>query len=180
MSSEHEIYITASDAIDTQGAMFNIDCTPFSLLETLLSSETLHALGFRRTLDEYIQYSIELARCELTAEAFLRSIQVSYRIARVLLEIPARQRKIEYLKCHDFLKSISHYVKGPLHELINHLEFEYGVLEPEQAPNGWTCALCLSSNHSHLCQKTQCGHYFHFGCARSLKSPACPLCRGFM
>lgn len=177
MSNEN---ITASDAIDTQGAMFNIDCTPYSLLETLIPSDVLHILGFRRTLDEYIQYSIALARCEPTAEAFLHSIQLSYRIACLLLQIPTRQRKIEYLKCQEFFKSISQYVKGPLRELINHLEFEYGLLEPTQAPEGWTCALCLSSNHSHLCQKTQCGHYFHFGCARSLNSPACPLCRGFM
>lgn len=166
-----------SDAIDTGSELFNMDCTPYSVLEIVFTEEFLSALGFRRTIDEYIEYIRERSETGISS---LHAIQLAFRMAAVLISLPSRARKFQYIKCREYFVITSRHVKGPLHQLINTMEFHDGLLEPQDAPSDWTCALCLSSKDSHLCRKTKCGHYFHFGCAKSLTSPACPLCRGFM
>jgi hypothetical protein len=91
-----------------------------------------------------------------------------------------RQRRQEYIKCRASLTFVSLHVSGKLYTRIRELEYQHCDVEPAQAPRGWTCAICMTSKDSHLCEKTLCGHYFHIGCAQNLTSPACPLCRSFM
>lgn len=162
----------AENAHDTESPDYDMDCTPYDELLQTYSEQFLASCGFLRTVDEYVQY--------INSGKLYDNIRISYRLMCILINTPESRRKIEYMKCFRFFENVSRFVKGPLHRIINLVEFQNGVLEPVQAPRGWTCSICLSSRDSHLCKKTKCGHHFHVKCCILLSSPACPLCRGFM
>jgi hypothetical protein len=92
---------------------------------------------------------------------------------------PKYEREIASLIL-PFLKYVKQFISGSLYTFISQIQFKWGLIEPQQAPKGWKCSLCLESKYSHMTVKTECGHFFHVKCHAHLTNPSCPLCRQIM
>ena len=134
------------------------------------------------SVGESLQHLINiLCTDKLDRMVLCNMVYTADQLVKLLSKIENRRhRREEYIKCRASLTFVSLHVSGKLYTRIRDLEYQHCDVEPVQAPRGWTCAICMTSKDSHLCEKTLCGHYFHIGCAQNLTSPACPLCRSFM
>ena len=112
------------------------------------------------TMQEFVTLAIELVK-------LICSIQNSN--GRVFVD--------QYAKSTPYFRSIKPHVCGRLFRLIQYFQNAFDTVTPQQAPSGWVCSICLRNRDSHLCTKTSCNHFFHYGCFVMLESSVCPMCR---
>lgn len=170
--NDPEILTAVTDAV-------NVNFIPYKTLLSVTDKVTLQKQRFFETTEEYIDLVKEFEQNAEEEEKILR-ICIAIRILVHLGSVSSVERKRHYEKFSDFFRVAMRSVNGSLYTLFRKVENQLGVIEPVQAPRGWSCSICLASGNSHLCLKTECGHYFHIGCAGNFTSPTCPLCRQIM
>lgn len=97
-------------------------------------------------------------------------------IGQIYLNKPVDQSVLEEVDPR-IIRGLKKTTYGPLRSILQQLEMEYGIFNPQEAPKGWKCCICLTGRDSHLCMQTACGHYLHINCEQKLKTPVCPMCR---
>lgn len=153
--------------------------THINELKMHFDSAMLKKQKFFDTVDEYMDYVHELEQSEEDSDGLrILYASIAIRIMRILSTSSTREKKEAFLKCRDLMVKVRSFTTGHLPAYIRKFMFYYGCPESHQAPRGWSCAICVSSTDSHLCEKTACGHYFHHKCLLRLdSSDNCPLCR---
>jgi hypothetical protein len=171
--------------IDTSSPEFCIgaimSAVPYQVLASIFDRETLRREKFFETVDEYMEFVDRIDSEILEADEDAKFMFASLAVRIIILVLQSHNLEEEnYGKSALFFKRVKTFVSGSLLDTIKSLERKYDVIVPYQAPRGWSCSICMSRSESHLCYKTKCEHYFHYGCYYALHSESCPLCRQTM
>lgn len=155
--------------------LMEINTTPYSELSQKFDRTTLQKQRFSDTTYGYLQIVREYEG--YNEHEVVLHIGLALRIITHLKQLPEHIRRREYSLFELFISKATGYVSGQLRDHIKNLIASVSIVEPSQAPKGWMCSVCLGSSDSHLCQKTQCGHYFHLACLEIYDGTSCPMCR---
>jgi hypothetical protein len=172
--------------IDTSSSEFAVSFIqsfiPYPVMSILFTREELRREKFFETVEEYMDFvaRIDQETAELNDEHQSANevfVSVAIRILVLLAQKSYEEAFRDFHICEAFLDRIKSFSTGRLCVEIRKTKYMYGVVEPQQAPRGWTCSVCMSRSESHLCYKTKCGHFLHYGCYNAIESESCPLCR---
>ena len=171
--------------IDTSSFEFIVSVSesfiPYSVMHILFTREELRREKFFETAEEYMDFvaRTDQETAELNDEQSAKEVFVSVaiRILVLLAQKSYEEASRDFRICEAFLDRVKSFSTGQLCVKIRQFKYMFGLVEPQQAPRGWTCSVCMSRSDSHLCYKTKCGHFLHYGCYNSIESESCPLCR---
>lgn len=152
-----------------------ISLTPYSELEKMFDRSTLQRQRFSDTTEGYLRIVEEFESGEHD-DAVCLALAIRIVIHVTQFEYPVRRR--DYQLFSNFFKKAMTCVNGYPRVFLKKIEASTGLVEPAQAPKGWSCPICLGATDSHLCHKTPCNHYFHLACMANYDAPTCPMCRG--
>ena len=148
--------------------------TPYNELLVLYDSITLQRQRFSDTTEGYLRIVEEFESGDHDdAVCFSLAVRIIIHLCQFSYQI----RRRDYMLFDNFFKKAMTCVNGYPRVFLKKIEAVNGILEPVQAPKGWSCPICLGATDSHLCDKTPCGHYFHLACMVKYEAPTCPMCR---